>query len=141
MDEELLNQIRESAQEKKHTRKLDSTTANAALALIEASHIVNPKKTWWWESLRLPSRSIEYGDADVFPLIAKLIGRNEVVRLVVTDDESPPWPVYEGPLDEILSVIAGQRFFEYFLVPAKYQTAGWIIFDTHHNRLVVTGEI
>jgi hypothetical protein len=141
MDQELLDQIRDSMRSQKHTRELNAESANAAIALIASRFIENPKKLWWWESVKSPVLRIEYGDSLPYPKIQQLLGEGNVVRLIVTDDEPLPWPVLEGPLNEILHIIEDQRFFEYFLVPAVSDTPGWIIFDTHHNELVIGGSL
>jgi hypothetical protein len=141
MDQDLVIKIRESLQNQEHTYELDAETTASALTRAEAKFITNPNVIWWWESLRYPSRVIEYGEADAFSKILGLIGKDEIVRLVVTDDEPGPWPVFEGPLHEIICIIRGQRFFEYFLISAKSEISNWMIFDNHHNQLVITGEI
>jgi hypothetical protein len=141
MDEELLFQIRKSLQSQKSIRELDGPTSVAVLNLIESNLIEDPGKIWWWDSLRSAPQVMDYGDADVFPKILGLAGENQLVRLVVTDDEPRPWQIFEGPLSEILSVVAEQRYFEYFITEATSQSPSWLIFDTHHNQLVVAGTI
>jgi hypothetical protein len=141
MDEDLLNQIRTSLKSRKYTHELEQEAAHTVLAFVESKFIIDPDKTWWWESIRFPSRVIAYGETNVFSRLVELIGRDEIVLLVVTDDEHRPWPVFKGPLHEVLGVIAEQRFFEYFLISGKSPNPDWMIFDTHHNQLVVTGAI
>ena len=54
--------------------------------------------------------------------------------LLVTDDEHEPWPVLEGRLEELLTLIGEQRYFEYILVSRNKKLC---VFDTHHNTLVL----
>jgi len=84
---------------------------------------------------------MNYDGADAFSVLRSNIGDLELVRLVVTDDEPQPWPVFEGPLEEILVVLQETRYFEYFLVPGVNDGGRWIVFDTHHNQLVWAGEM
>ena len=79
-----------------------------------------------------------YGEADGLDVIRNNLGSAGNVSLVVTDDEYEPWPVFQGPLSEILALLAEQRFFEFILVS---ENMNWCIFDTHHNSLVLAGEI
>lgn len=137
MDEQLLTEIRAFVRCQKHTRELDRELSDATRVQVESKFIDYPRSIWWWENLRSPSRIVDYGASDAFEEIRKLIKKDEIVRLVVTDDESPPWPVFEGPTEEILAVVSEHRFFEYFLVPGNGTNLDWIIFDTHLNQLVV----
>ena len=69
-------------------------------------------------------------------MLRDLIGNAESVFLVPTDDESPPWPVFTGSIFYVIELLKEIRFFEYFLTD---KNGTWVIFDTHHNTLVVTG--
>jgi hypothetical protein len=141
MDDELLKQIRESTQKRANIRELDAAACAAALRVIENKLIDSTRRsTWWWESLRVPHKARAYEEDRAVAEIEQLIGnRSEMVWLVVTDDQRPPWPIFHGPLGEILGVIGDQRFFEYFLVSPTFPNPDWVIFDTHHNEFVVAG--
>lgn len=82
---------------------------------------------WWW---RLKSDNLT-------ELLRSLIGTDDgQAYLLVTDDEPPPWPIYQGPWSALIGVVLEQHFFEYALVASDLS---WIVFDTHHDELIVAG--
>jgi hypothetical protein len=112
-----------------------------ALAIVDdvARRFVDKKESvWWWESLKFDSVTLSYGDSDGLVLLAELLTAESTVRLVITDDEPRPWPVYEGKACKVWQLLRELRYFEYFIASKDCQ---WVIFDTHHNTFVATGAI
>lgn len=138
MDDELINEIRSVAHDMGCVTELDKKEVQEIYDKINSRFIKEEKKIWWWESLSIPSTSIEYGEHDGLSLIREIIKNNLKVLIFITDDEAPPWPAFEGKLEDILEIIKSQRFFEYFLTSKDCK---WLIFDTHHNSLIVTGSL
>ena len=71
-------------------------------------------------------------------MISEIIENSGNVYLIVTDDEYGPWPVFQGCRVDIMRLIYEQRFFEYILSDEELK---WAVFDTHHNRLFVVGDL
>ena len=144
MDEELLSDIRKSIAEissrgsREDVIEMSEKEADAVADSVARTYVEQPNSLWWWSHLRAKSWIDDYSEAEVPERLQEIIG-NRRVRLVVTDDEPRPWPVFEGEATHILGIIFEQRFFEYFLVPASTGVPDWIIFDNHENQLVVVG--
>ena len=138
MDAELMNEIRSFSENVGTIAELDSSQARELISRIAAVYVVDGNKRWWWDSLSRPSKTIEYGDDDGLEIISKNVDGDSTIFFVVTDDEFAPWPIFKGPLDSILELISEQRYFEYILVGVD---ESWCIFDTHHNSLVVVGDV
>jgi hypothetical protein len=141
MDTELLDEVRKSVQKQGHVEELQADLTNSVLTSVGSKFVKEPKSIWWWQNLNCPAQTLSYANADMANEIRELLPDDQQVRLVITDDEPPPWPVFQGPVDEVLAVIGEQRFCEFFLIPVTNAEPGWIIFDTHDNQLVVAGEI
>jgi hypothetical protein len=137
IDDQLAEQIGRSAKTLSTVSELSDAEANVLLDIIADEFVENPQALWWWTSLRQPSQTIEYQGLDVFHEIRKLVSDDEVAHLVVTDDEPRPWLVFKGQVDDLLHVVGEQRYFEYFLIFAVSDKPNKVIFDTHHNSLVV----
>lgn len=138
MDLELLEEIRSFTKKKRLVKELDSSQTTTLTNGVASSFVANSNKRWWWESLSCPNKTVDYGDEDGLEIIGRNLAGDSTVYLVVTDDEFAPWPVFSGPLDCVLEIISELRYFEYFLVS---EDSSWCIFDTHHNSLVIVGDI
>lgn len=138
MDTELIDNIRFFLKNMETIAELDKDKSHKLITKASRKFVSDPMKRWWWESLSCDSKTVEYSDDDGLEIIKMNLKGDNSVFLVVTDDEFTPWPVFQGNLDEILELISEQRYFEYFLIG---ETEDWLIFDNHHNVLVVVGSI
>ncbi|WP_282608429.1 DUF6756 family protein [Pelagibius sp. Alg239-R121] len=138
MNTDLLANLRATVETLPAVKELESAKAQALVDNIAQKYVRDRGCIWWWENLAVAARTIDYGDSGAFGTIVKLTGPNPVVSLIVSDDEPEPWPVFKGPLSDVLHVVGEQWFFEYLLVD---ETENWCIFDTHHNRLVIAGDL
>ena len=136
IDTELLDELSAVAKAQS-IDELSPSAADQVVQSVAASLLESKPGTWWWTSLREESFKVDYTDEGL-SLLAKLLDDMGSVCLVATDDEPPPWPVFEGPVDAIIELVSQQRFFEYFVTAPPYD---WAVFDTHHNLLVAAGVI
>lgn len=113
--------------------KLPSDVAGAYVQRLAKAYVADPSSLRWWESLKVHAEHVTYGDTDGLSQLAKLVGSRNDAMLVVTDDEEPPWPVYSGDVQKIITMLRESRFFEYILAA---QDISWVVFDTHMNELV-----
>lgn len=118
---------------------LPQAAANMMLEAVASLHVVDPALVHWWEGLRNISEYFNY-ENDLDAGLKRLSGyldnfKNEKAYLVVTDDESSPWPVLLVGKDRIQTMLRELPFFEYFVCTLDYST---IIFDTHQNTLVTS---
>ena len=90
---------------------------------------------YWWENVKADV-SYKYSDNNEWTTklseMIKVYG--EEVLLFITDDEYTPWPAFKCNTDRLITLLSGQRFFEYFIVDEKFE---YILFDTHHNVLLL----
>lgn len=138
MDAELMQEIHAFIKDIGGVSELECTEAVKFLNRFAANYKVEVNSRWWWESLGRTSTVIQYGDDDGLEIIKNYIDGSSIVYFVVTDDEFYPWPVFKGPLYRFMELISEQRIFEYFLVDIEEE---WCIFDTHHNSLIMAGDI
>ncbi len=139
MDIELLYEIRNEIQGNMCIEELDEKEALQIIDVVAKKHIKDRSRVWWWEGLNSKPSVIEYGDGFSWPMIRDMIKNdNQLVYLFVTDDEPEPWPVFRGTLHDIGILLAGMWRFEYFLSDKYFS---WLIFDTHHNDLLVAGAL
>lgn len=138
VDEKLLKEIRALLPSSPGVRELSTAQAAEVVQRIRRGFVREGNNTWWWESLSSESVTLPYGDSDGLQWLRRLVPSREVVRLVVTDDEAGPWPVFEGEAQALRSILRELRFFEYLVTGAR---GDWVIFDTHHNTLVVAGAL
>lgn len=139
MDFELVNEIRHTMSAGVKLKELSRDCSQQVLSKVAEIYVRNCESVWWWDDLKEAPLTVGYGDKDGLALLKEIIREPSTsVFLVVTDDAPNPWPVFHGELDTVIEVISEQRLFEYFLVAEGYS---WVIFDTHHNSLVITGTI
>ena len=90
----------------------------------------------WWEGLKGSATRVPYGSADGLAKLESLLGEQADVRLIVTDEEEPPWPVYAGGALQLIAMLRECRFCEFMMAAPDLS---WAIFDTHMNELVSVG--
>jgi hypothetical protein len=121
------------------TAGLSMLSAEETVSLLErvaATFSVDRSRLWWWEGLQ-GARSIECDPVDEVAALERLLPQNEALVLVVTDDESPPWIAVSGAWRSLAEMLRETRQFEFFVVPDQLE---WIVFSTHDNQLVVSGD-
>lgn len=118
--------------------RLQPDLANTYVQRLADTYVADQTRLWWWESLKVPTKRLNYGDADGLSELASLVASQSDAILVVTDDKEPPWPVYSGNVQNIIRMLRDCRIFEYILVA---QDMAWIVFDTHMNELVSAGQL
>jgi hypothetical protein len=138
VDEELLDELRVLLTSMDCLRKLSDSEAVAAIDEVARRFVDKEESVWWWQSLKCDSVTLPYRDSDGLVLLGELVPAESTIRLVVTDDQPRPWPVFEGEAPKFWDLFRELRFFEYFIASEDSQ---WVVFDTHHNALVVTGAI
>jgi hypothetical protein len=138
VDRDLVDEVSAAAARLGGISRLVADEANAYVERIAEAYIADKTFLRWWESLRTPCKRLKYSDGEGLSLLAGLVeGRNEVI-LVVTDDAEPPWPIFRGKMQDIVNMLEECRYFEYFIAA---QDMSWIVFDTHMNELVVSGQL
>ena len=138
IDNSLLSEIEAATKKVGGINSMPEDEASRLLEMLAANFVGNHIGRWWWNSLKKPNQRISYGDNDGLDLLARLVESEPFLVLIVTDDESPPWPAYTGSTRNIIDVLRDCRFFEYCLVPSDRR---WAIFDTHHNELIIAGRL
>ena len=139
MDFELLNEARSAIAGIDGVMELEKTDASDVITSVAERYMIDRSKVWWWQGMANESTTIEYGDDYSWPLIQHMVlNEEQLVYLVITDDDPEPWPVFKGTFSNIGKLIAELWRFEYFLTDKDFS---WVIFDTHHNSLIVSGTL
>ena len=139
IDPNLFKEIREIVACHQDLRELDSSEAESIVGKIVEKFVEDVNQVWWWRSLKRESVTLPYDEADCFGLLTRLLGSETTeVFLIVTDDEPQPWLMFSGQFESIRTVLTELRFFEFFITN---QDCSWLVFDTHHNALVVVGNL
>jgi hypothetical protein len=110
-----------------------------ARVIIETAerHFVSERgRRWWWEVLSesQPIASLDTSNKELSFL--SRICPDEPVWFLASDDERPPWPVYEARPFHIEAVVGESRFFEYAVLGKSYS---WLVMENHHNQLIAVG--
>lgn len=137
IDSELLGDIRKVILEIGGVYELPGDEAETFCQRLASRYVGDRKQRWWWATLAQPSCVLRYGDRDGLAMLYNLLASKPVIYLGVTDDEEGPWPVIVGDSRTICALLREVRFFEYFVADPDFN---WVVFDTHHNELVVVGE-
>jgi hypothetical protein len=140
MDAELLKSLSDYTQENSRVTVLPADETSELATQVARHFGFSMNGRWWWEELpKAGATSISYtsGEDGLGALLKVIPEASQHVLLFVTDDEPPPWPCIGGAVGPLVAMLRQQRFFEYFIVDSTMQ---WIVFDTHHNQLIVFGE-
>jgi hypothetical protein len=116
---------------------LDEKTAEAVAKRVVERFVIDSDRTWWWESLRDVTEVVSYEGENGLERLAERIGTEPNVYLLATNEQAKPHGVLAGPLDALLQLFGESSFFEFAIIDAAFR---WVIFDTHHNTLIVAGD-
>lgn len=138
IDPDLTNAIRRTIQKFPGMKELPAPEAAELLDAVAKRHVADPAQLWWWTTPSGAHETIHYGETEGLDEVARIVPARSTAFLAVTDDEPRPWPVFKGTTADLIAVLREVRFCEYFLVAADLE---WLVFDTHHNALVVLGSL
>lgn len=138
IDPELTDTIRRTIQIFPGVKELPAVEAAELLSAAAKRHLMDPAQLWWWMTPSGAHQTIHYGDSNGLDKVADIVPARGLAFLAVTDDEPRPWPVFEGTTGELIAVLRKVRFCEYFLGAVDLE---WLVFDTHHNDLVIMGSL
>ena len=127
-----------SATQKTGAAILDRQELDGLVDAIHHQYLSDPASTWWWNSLRVPSGTLAYGDRDGLSILMDVLPEQSNVTLLVTNESAIPIGAVRGDAEQLHTIIADCPFFEFAIVPASLD---WILFDTHHNVLVGAGRL
>lgn len=138
IDPALHSEIRSALHNLPGCSELSEEASTKVTNALQARFVREPEQTWWWSSLADDPVMIDYGDGDGLAAVSRILPSEENAYLIITDDERPPWPVIHGRIKHLLLLLKEVRFCEYCIMGEAYT---WVIFDTHHNRLVIAGKV
>ena len=139
MDKELTDELGVQIEQGLSLKLLSKSDARKITDLVADRFIEDTSRVWWWEGLKQTPQEIHYGDEvgwDHIPALLKNISQQ--IYFIPTDDEPNPWPIYSGTCEEVIGLLREMWRFEYILVGRNLD---WLVFDTHHNTLVIVGSI
>lgn len=92
-------------------------------------------KRWLWDDARA-KEALSYGESGQWEDLLKLqlASFKDRVFLCVTNDDLYPWPIFDCRKDQLVRLFAELPYFEYLLFDAAMER---VLFDTHHNELVI----
>lgn len=120
----------------------DPLPPNRAAALLESlacRHGIDARFVYWWASKASADQTIQYDSSDegLSCLAELLAGVNGEMLLVASDECALPWPIWTLQASELIPLLGELPFFEYFVV---LDGGAALLFDTHHNTLVISRE-
>jgi hypothetical protein len=115
----------------------DQEFADLIQAIMQR-YLTSPASRWWWNSLKVPSKTIDYGEQDGLAILLEVLPDRTDLILIVTDEALVPSGAVRGTAAQLNQLLRGCSFFEFAIVPADLE---WIVFDTHHNVLVGAGQL
>ncbi len=138
IDEDLAAELETARRQVGGIMRLHDDAADMYVSELAKRFVDDGGATWWWESLRPPTKRLNYGHSDGLSMLVNLIDSESDVIMVVTDDAPPPWHVYLARPQKLVALLRECRFFEYFVAATDRR---WIIFDTHQNDLILGGTL
>jgi hypothetical protein len=136
LDVELIEELEEASRKIPGIKRVPNDVAAAYIHDLAEAFVADPSSRHWWESLTGSATRVPYCNADGLAKLASSLSNQADVRLVVTDEEEAPWPVYAGGANQLIAMLRECRFCEYMVAA---HDMSWIIFDTHMNELVSVG--
>jgi hypothetical protein len=115
----------------------DQELADLVEAIAER-YLAGRQSLWWWNNLKVPSKTVVYGKEDGLALLRDLLPERTDLVLVVTDEAVAPSGAARGNAAHLVQLLRDCWGFEFALVPGDL---AWIVFDTHHNALVIAGRL
>ena len=115
----------------------DREVANLVSAIGER-YFQSTGSAWWWNSLKVFSKSIDYEVRDGLASLGALLPDGDELILVVTNESHAPAGAIRGTAADLIRLVRSVAGFEFAVVPGDLS---WIVFDTHHNALVVAGTL
>lgn len=100
---------------------------------------IDANRIWWWENLA-GAITVPYEEDHAWAALDRWVDRFGAKKLVLvaTGDEAPPWLGVRGNWPALRDLLKDLPYFEFFIVDDAVSA---VIFDTHHNALVMAGEI
>lgn len=136
MDSEFVDELDAASRSVTGITRMPAEAATAYVQGLAEAFVAEPSSLHWWESLKGNAARIPYGNADGLAILASMLNRQADARLVVTDEDEPPWPVYAGSVLQLIAMLRKCRFCEYMMAA---HDMSWIVFDNHMNELVSIG--
>lgn len=138
IDDALMGEIERAVARVGDVTRLHQSAGEGVLDVLAARYIADRSKLWWWEGLRDRPVVISYGSSLAWAWITRIVPSDSgLTYFIPTDDEPEPWPVYVGALGSVCRVLESIWRCEYVIAA---QDLSWLVFDTHHNALVVCGD-
>ncbi|AWH31707.1 hypothetical protein [Stenotrophomonas sp. SAU14A_NAIMI4_8] len=111
--------------------------AGAWLHALAHRHGIDPGRILWWDGAPAVRAHACYDDGmQGLARLAELLGpAQSEIQLIVSDERAGPWPVWSLPASELVPLLGELPFFEYAVVLDEGAT---LVFDTHHNTLLVS---
>ena len=109
--------------------RVDAILRDAAAALG-----VNAATHWWWAHKDVALTSASDTDGDLLRRLGSCgLEAGSTCILFATDDRSPPWPVTEGVVRDLVHLLEESYLFEFMLVRADGRR---IAMENHHGHLL-----
>jgi hypothetical protein len=108
--------------------------------LVEAMakrYLAGRRSLWWWTDLKVPGRTIAYGGEDELAVLRDVLPEHIDLVLVVTAEAVEPYGAVRGSAAQLDQLLRDSPGFEFAIVP---HDLAWIVFDTHHNAVVIAGD-
>jgi hypothetical protein len=137
--DKLLCEIREKMGLVNGVSEVTGSAADDVIEAIASRYVDDRSNVWWWEGLADTPVVIDYGDELGWRRIGNLVQDPHLeAYLLPTDDDPEPWPVFRGRLLELQRLLEEVWRFEYMIAAVDMS---WLVFDTHHNSLMVLGSL
>jgi hypothetical protein len=99
-------------------------------------YVDDPDATWWWSSLSVDSRVLDYGMGDGLAALQRITADWGPSVLIASDEKPRPWICVLGMPDILVELVRDVRNFEFAFVEASVRR---FVVDTHLNKLIIHG--
>ena len=135
MDESLLRNIQAVIGKMEDCYFIPAERGEKLIQNVAEKFSLDIRQLFLWDNKNY-SEIFDYSTSDQWePILRKLLARfNDRIFLVVSNEGLFPWKVLNFKASDCISLLTELPFFEYFLFDESMKN---IIFDTHHNSLIL----
>lgn len=105
---------------------------------IAQRFLIGTNRLFWWEALKVPFISSSLASfAELLERLRLLFpDPREILLLFPTDEQAPPWLLFEGTREDIAFAMSESSSSEFLIANRRRDV---IAFETHHDVMIVAG--
>lgn len=136
IEKQITDAVLHRALDPKQIRRLPPEES-ARIVQTAQQNFVEGRPRAWWLSLKIPSNSIDYADAEGFRHIGEHWRSDNTSCWFIPETEEQDLAVYETNIQVLPSILEECSFFEYYILSKDFK---FLLIENDHNQ-VITAQI